>query len=74
MSVGPGKYDEACTEARERTQAAGVVLIVFGGAAGSGFSVQTVAPKLLADLPAILRTIAAGIERDNAESDSEPRN
>jgi hypothetical protein len=69
MTQGPGKYDEACTEARMRTQAAGVVLIVFRGARGSGFSVQAV-PELLLDLPQILRAMADGIERDNAESDA----
>lgn len=63
MTQGPGKYDAACTEARLRTQAAGVVLIVFNGAAGSGFSVQAV-PDLLIDLPAILRAMADGIEAD----------
>ena len=37
---GPGKYDDACTVARESVQADGAVLIIYNGNKGSGFSVQ----------------------------------
>ena len=40
MGHGPGKYDDLCTQARNTAKAAGVVLIVFGGEKGDGFSVQ----------------------------------
>jgi hypothetical protein len=40
MTAGPGKYDAACTVARETTGAAAVVLIVLNGKDGSGMSVQ----------------------------------
>jgi hypothetical protein len=61
MPVGPGKYDADCTEIRERTKAEGVLLAVFGGEKGSGFSVQ--APfELTVGLPEILRDLARQIE------------
>lgn len=40
MGIGPGKYDELCTMAREGAQAEGAVVIIFKGTRGSGFSVQ----------------------------------
>lgn len=40
MPAGPGKYDDECTRVREATGAKGVVLIIFEGDKGSGFSVQ----------------------------------
>ena len=63
MAMGPGKYDGAATAARELTQAQGVVLIVFEGLAGSGFSVQAPA-EVIAFLPEALRVVADAIERD----------
>jgi hypothetical protein len=68
---GPGKYDDAATVARLSTDADGVALIVFGGSAGSGFSVQGPLAFLL-DLPTVLRTMADQIERDNSEGGSAP--
>jgi hypothetical protein len=66
MALGPGKYDEACTAARETLAARGVVLIVFGGMHGNGFSCQ--APlDLQVALPGILRTVADSIEKDLSE-------
>jgi hypothetical protein len=63
MPVGPGKYDEWCTAVRDETHAGAVILIVFQGEHGSGFSVQ--APiEVTLRLPAILRDVAAEIERD----------
>jgi hypothetical protein len=68
MSHGPGKYDDACTVARESTEALAVALIVVGGHSGSGFSVQ--GPRhLLARLPGMLRFMANEIERDHANGD-----
>jgi hypothetical protein len=63
MSVGPGKYDDEVTWVRERTHAAGVILIVLGGDKGAGFAVQAT-PEVVLDLPATLRTIADQIEAD----------
>ena len=61
--IGPGKYDDAATDARAATQAAGVILIVFGGRHGHGFSCQ-IHPSMVLDLPELLRQLAADIERD----------
>jgi hypothetical protein len=61
MADGPGKYDDEATWVRERTHAAGVILIVVGGDRGAGFAVQATAEVVL-DLPATLRAIASDIE------------
>jgi hypothetical protein len=41
-----------------------VILIVIGGEKGSGFSVQTDDPMILATLPAQLENMAKGIRAD----------
>ena len=63
MAVGPGKYDEACTAARETCAAQGVILIVVGGIHGNGFSVQGPIELQLA-LPRMLRHTADLIDAD----------
>lgn len=64
MALGPGKYDHIATAARQVTKARGVVVIVIGGEAGSGFSVQTTDPHLSRALPALLRELAEQIDAD----------
>jgi UDP-N-acetylglucosamine:LPS N-acetylglucosamine transferase len=66
MPVRPGKYDDLATLVLTQAAADGVVVIVIGGAAGSGFSVQA-SPEIVASLPRLLRIFAAGIERDMAK-------
>ena len=63
MALGPGKYDDLATLVRKRAEAAGVIVMVFGGSSGSGFSVQATA-EITARLPELLRMIASDIERD----------
>jgi hypothetical protein len=65
MAIGPGKYDDVCTVAREMADAQLVTVIVMGGNKGGGFSVQTTLYgfQLLAMLPAMLRQVADEIER-----------
>jgi hypothetical protein len=63
MAFGPGKYDEALTEARKLCGATSAVLIVLTGESGPGFSCQTTLPDL-ARLPAILRNTADQLEAD----------
>lgn len=58
----PGKYDAACTAAREATKAEGVALIVFNGEHGGGFSVQA-PPDILLALPRTLEFMAKAIRR-----------
>lgn len=74
MSRGAGKYDEACTAAREATRGQAVALIVVAGRRGSGFSVQCDDRQFLQVLPDVLRVMADQIEADNAcEPDAAPR-
>jgi hypothetical protein len=62
MALGPGIYDEECTLVREKTGAEGVILLVFKGAKGSGFSCQAPLDVTLR-LPSILREVAEKIEK-----------
>lgn len=63
MATGPGKYDHLATLVRDQTAAAAVIVVVFGGTDGSGFSVQ--APEGFASqLPDLLRSLATKIEAD----------
>lgn len=65
MPRGPGKYDDECTSIRLATQAQGIVLVVFDGHLGTGFSVQ--APLAIQHrLPEILEGVAKGIRADLA--------
>ena len=64
MPLGPGKYDDVCTEIREKTKAEGVIVLVIGGERGSGFSCQADIFNT-AMLPATLRSIADQIEQSS---------
>lgn len=66
MPTGPGKYDDLCTEIRNRTLADGVVLIVLGGVRGPGFSVQ-LPFELRHRLPDILETMVQSIRAELAD-------
>jgi hypothetical protein len=63
MAAGPGKYDHLATLVREQANALGVIVIVFGGDKGNGFSVQADLPTTLS-LPQVLRATADQIEAD----------
>ena len=63
MAIGPGKYDAIATMAREQAEAEAVVVILFNGKHGDGFSVQQPVGARI-DLPALLRLMADQIERD----------
>jgi hypothetical protein len=68
--LGPGKYDDACTLAREQTQAKMTILMVIEGVHGSGFSVQeeTTDPdprNRATKIVAVLRAVANAIEKDH---------
>jgi len=60
--VGPGKYDDECTQARMSTGADAVILLIVGGNRGHGFSVQCVNEDLQNFLPMLLRDVALSIE------------
>lgn len=61
--IGPGKYDDICTEVREKTKARSVLVIIIGGNKGEGFSVQSDIGTLM-KLPTILRNVADQIGRE----------
>jgi hypothetical protein len=61
--IGPGKYDDLATMVREQAKARGVIVVIFDGDKGQGFSVQADLTITLA-LPNILRMIADQIEQD----------
>jgi hypothetical protein len=65
MAEGPGKYDTVCTNVRLVTRARGVVLLVFDGDYGSGFSAQLPAePDALRKMVRALRETLEQMERD----------
>jgi hypothetical protein len=66
MPHGPGKYDAACTQARESTKATAVLLIVFNGEHGNGFSLQGDLLTLV-NVPEILENVAADIRAEREE-------
>jgi hypothetical protein len=69
MAFGPGKYDDVCTMVTKQVgigaQGGGVIVIVFGGNKGSGFSCQADLKTTLA-LPDLLEHIARQIRADTA--------
>jgi hypothetical protein len=67
MAIGPGKYDDLCTQIRQQAQAEGAIVIIFKGRYGNGFSAQADLTTTL-KLPAILRDVAAQIENSYLES------
>lgn len=62
---GPGKYDDLCTEAREKAKASTLILIVKDGIYGNGFSIQISNLNDLFALPLVLRQLADEVEHDN---------
>jgi hypothetical protein len=66
--MGPGKYDAECTKVREAVRAKAVLLIVFEGNNGTGFSMQTIAPEMLAKVPGVLRIVADEIEQSGGRA------
>ena len=63
MPLGPGVYDDLCTEVRVKAQAEGVILIIIGGNHGNGFSGQ-MSDELTVKMPHMLRAVASNIEKD----------
>ena len=67
---GPGGYDDVASVVWDATRADGVIVVVFNGDKGTGFSVQ--APLLLVnEIPAILRSMADQIERKSQKKDDQ---
>ncbi len=68
MTDAPGIYDDECSVLAMLTEGQLVAAIVLGGVKGTGFSVKAVDPKLLAELPDMLITLAAQIRNDVARN------
>lgn len=60
--IGPGKYDDECTELRDKIKGE-IVLLVVDGIKGTGFAVQMSLINM-GQLPKILRSMADSIEYD----------
>lgn len=63
MPAGGGKYDAEVEYVYQQTQPEAALLIILGGNRGEGFSVKANESALLG-LPAILRSVADGIDQD----------
>jgi hypothetical protein len=61
MPIGPGKYDDVCTDVRNRVKAKAAIVVILDGNKGNGFSCQGYVDDILR-LPQILRTMATEIE------------
>jgi hypothetical protein len=64
MTIGAGKYDYLATEVREKAQAEGVIVIIWNGNKGQGFSAQFADPVLMRHVPNMLRDVAMQMEID----------
>lgn len=67
MAFGAGKYDDLTTEVRKKAKARGVLLLVFDGERGTGFSAQCDALTLLA-MPDILESVAREIRESGGSA------
>ena len=63
MAVGKGKFDDLCIHVREKAGAMGACVMVFGGEAGWGFSIQA-PPEAMLGLAGLLRHMADVCEQD----------
>ena len=66
MALGPGKYDDALSMAPLSVRGRTGILLILDGEQGSGFSCQANLAATM-QLPALLRNVAASIERDLAD-------
>lgn len=73
MAEGPGKYTDACNEARQSTGAETLIMMVFNGTHGNGFEVQTEQDDFNLTLPKVLRELADRIEKEHGHCDYSQR-
>lgn len=67
MPLGPGKYDAEVTLLREKLEADGIILIVFGGKLGHSYCAQIDA-RLVLNTPRLLREVADNIEKSEGRT------
>jgi hypothetical protein len=65
MAIGPGLYDHEISGLMLSTKARAIILMVFEGNKGSGFSVQAF-DDIAPEIPGILRQMADQIEESTA--------
>lgn len=63
-----GKYDAVAEALILSTQADMVLVMISGGRKGSGFSVSTMNPNHVSQVPRLLREIADKIEQSQSEA------
>lgn len=63
MAAGKGKYDDLCSEVRQKSGGSGAIVIIFEGTRGFGFSVQA-APEVIINIPNILDIVSSQIRED----------
>ena len=61
QGIGGGKYDPECEVVLGVTRASLVAVIILRGSKGTGFSVSTLDPKLMEQLPDMLEFMAKDI-------------
>jgi hypothetical protein len=66
--IGPGKYDHIATTARELTGATTTLILIINGNRGTGFSLQTIEPRVQDWLPTMLRKLADEIEAKGGDA------
>jgi len=64
--LGPGKYDDVCTTARQMAGAEVALVVIINGKQGSGFSMQGDAHALLGhlDVAELLEHVALTLRQD----------
>lgn len=67
MAIGPGKYDDLCSEVRQKSDADAAFIIVINGNKGSGFSCQILGHmNNIINIANILEEMAKEIKSDHA--------
>ena len=71
MPLGPGKYDDLCTDVRLKAEAEAAIVIIINGKHGHGFSCQANI-LITRELPTLLENVARELRR--ATSREHPTN
>jgi hypothetical protein len=64
VAEGPGRYDKEAAMVMESAKARGVMVIIYRGDRGNGFSMQSTDPRFIRTIPDILRSMADQIDQD----------
>lgn len=64
MPLGGGKYEPEARQVIESSKAQAVLVIVLAGDRGTGFSIVSTDPRIMAGVPPVLRNVADQIDKD----------